>query len=183
MGTKYDKLNNKIIDFIEQQKIFFVASATSDSYINLSPKGMDSLKILDNNRVIWMNATGSTNETSAHVQRDGRMTIMFSSFEKEPLIVKLIGTAKVVHKNDNEWEKLSPYLPDMPGARQIFDLKIDFALTVCGMAVPFFEYKGERNDLKKWAKEQGDEGLKKYWEKKNQLSLNNEPTYILEKNT
>lgn len=183
MGTQLKKLNKEIKNFINEQKIFFVATATQDSFINLSPKGMDSLKIIDDNRVFWINATGSTNESSAHIQRDGRMTIMFCSFEKDPMIVKLIGKAKVIHKNDDQWKDVTSQLTLLPGTRQVFDLNIDIVLTVCGMAVPYFEYKGEREDLKKWAINKGDEGLKEYWAKKNQYSLNEEATNILEKNT
>jgi len=182
MADKHQALNENIEEFIKKQKIFFVATATEDSFINLSPKGMDSLKIMDKNRVIWLNSTGSTNESSAHIQRDPRMTMMFCSFEKDPLIVKLIGKAKVIHKKDEAWESLAKELPDIPGARQIFDLEIELVLTVCGMAVPFFEYKGEREDLNEYWKKQGNEGLEKYWKKKNQVSLNGEKSYIVEKN-
>ncbi len=182
MGTQYKSINKKIEEFILEQKIFFVATATEDSFINLSPKGMDSLKIMDNNRVIWLNSTGSTNESSAHVQRNSRMTMMFCSFDKEPLIVKLIGNAKVIHKSDAKWEELAKELPDISGARQIFNLDIEMVLTVCGMAVPYFDYKGEREDLNDYWKKQGDVGLKRYWEKKNTTSLNGLDTYIVEKN-
>jgi len=182
MATQYPSLNENIEKFIQQQKIFFIATATEDSFINLSPKGMDSLKIMDKNRVIWLNSTGSTNESAAHIQRDSRMTMMFCSFEKDPLIVKLIGNAEVIHKKDARWEELSKELPDIPGARQIFDLKIEIVLTVCGMAVPYFEYQGEREDLNDYWKKQGDEGLEAYWKKKNQTSLNSYDTGIVEKN-
>ena len=182
MGTPHRKLNAKIKDFINKQKIFFVATATEDSFINLSPKGMDSLKIIDDNRVIWINSTGSTNESAAHVQRDPRMTMMFCSFEKEPLIVKLMGKAKVIHKKDEQWEALAEQLPPMEGARQIFDLDIELVLTVCGMAVPYFEYQGEREDLTAYWKKQGKEGLEKYWAEKNQKSLNGLDTFVVEKN-
>ncbi len=182
MGTQYKSLNKKIEEFILDQKIFFVATATKDSFINLSPKGMDSLKIMSKTRVIWLNSTGSTNKSSAHVQRDSRMTMMFCSFDKEPLIVKLIGNAKVIHKNDKEWDELSSLLPKIQGARQIFDLKIEMVLTVCGMAVPFFDYKGEREELTNYWIKQGDEGLEEYWKKKNQTSLNGYETNIVEKN-
>jgi len=182
MGTQLQEINSEIAKFINNQKIFFVATATADSFINLSPKGMDSLKIMGGNRVIWLNSTGSTNESSAHIQRDSRMTIMFCSFEEEPLIVKLIGNAKVIHKNDKEWQELSLELPQIEGARQIFDLDIKIVLTTCGKAVPFFEYRGEREDLTNYWKKAGKEGLEAYWEKKNQKSLNGLETNIIVKN-
>ena len=182
MATQYKKLNKEIKNFIEKQKIYFVSTTTKDGYINLSPKGMNSLKILDDNRVIWLNSTGSTNESSTNIQRDNRMTIMFCSFEEEALIVKLFGKAKVIHKNDKEWKELSELLPSIPGARQIFDINLELVITVCGSAVPFFEYQGEREDLNNYWNNAGDNGLKEYWKKKNQISLNGYETLILEKN-
>lgn len=100
MGKQYETLSERLIEFIEQQKIFFVGTATQDSRVNISPKGMDSLRVLNNSRVLWLNVTGSGNETAAHVQIDPRMTIMFCAFEGPPLILRLYGTAKVIHKND-----------------------------------------------------------------------------------
>ena len=182
MGQQYSEISDKIKRFIEDQKIFFVGTATKDSRVNISPKGMDSLKIINKNRVIWLNVTGSGNETSAHIQENPRMTIMFSSFEGNPLILRLYGNAKVVHKNDTEWNELFPLFNSLPGARQIFDLTVDLVQTSCGMAVPFFEYVEEREQLKNWAVKKGDEGLKEYWEQKNQLSLDGKPTNIMSKN-
>ena len=182
MGTQFKEINKSIQGFIEKQKIFFVATATEDSFINLSPKGMDSLKIINGNRVIWLNSTGSTNESSAHIQKNSRMTLMFCSFDANPLIVKLFGNAKVIHKNDDEWNVLSQLLPSIPGTRQIFDINIETVLTVCGMSVPYFEYKGEREDLNQYWEQQGEKGLEKYWADKNQISINGYNTNILKKN-
>ena len=106
MGKQYEELTQEHIEFIEAQKIFFVGTATADSKVNISPKGMDSLKVINNRRVIWLNMTGSGNETAAHVQELSRMTIMFSAFEGSPMIMRLYGQAKVIHHNDSEWESL-----------------------------------------------------------------------------
>jgi len=182
MGQQHSEISDKIKRFIENQKIFFVGTATKNNRVNISPKGMDSLKIINKNRVIWLNVTGSGNETSAHIQESSRMTIMFSAFEGNPLILRLYGNAKVVHKNDTEWNELFPLFNSLPGARQIFDLTVDLVQTSCGMAVPFFEYVEEREQLKNWAVKKGDEGLKEYWEQKNQLSLDGKPTNIMSKN-
>ena len=182
MATKYNKLTDEIKEFIKKQKIYFVSSVIKDGYINTSPKGMDSLKILNDNRVIWLNSTGSTNETSSNIQRDNRMTLMFCSFEEQALIVKLFGKAKVIHKKDKEWNALSKLLPNIPGARQIFDVNLELIITVCGSAVPFFEYKGEREDLNNYWINAGEEGLKEYWKRKNTISLNGYATNIVEKN-
>ncbi|WP_239797581.1 pyridoxamine 5'-phosphate oxidase family protein [Candidatus Nitrotoga arctica] len=128
MGKRYEALSQRLIEFISEQKIFFVGTATGDSRVNVSPKGMDSFRVLKNNRAIWLNVTGSGNETSAHVQQNPRMTIMFCAFEGPPLILRLYGTARVVHKNDDDWGKLFAHFNPLPGARQIFDLSIDLLI-------------------------------------------------------
>lgn len=183
MGQQYSKITDNIKNFIESQKIFFVGTATADSKINISPKGMDSFKIINENRVAWLNVTGSGNETSAHIQEQNRMTIMFAAFEGAPMILRLYGYANVIHKNDDEWNELSVLFDDLPGARQIFDLQIDLVQSSCGMAVPFFDYVKEREQLNDWAVKKGDKGLEKYWQQKNQLSLDGRPTNIMNKNT
>ena len=189
MGQKYSEISDKLKQFIEDQKIFFVGTATADSRVNISPKGMDSLRVLGKNRVVWLNVTGSGNETSAHVQEKPRMTIMFAAFEGKPMIVRLYGSAKVVHKNDREWEELFslfnqiPGARPIPGARQIFDLAVDLVHTSCGMAVPFFDYVEEREQLNSWAVKKGEEGLKEYWQEKNEVSIDGKPTNVMSKNT
>ncbi len=182
MGQQYKELSNRDIKFISEQKIFFVGTATSDSRVNISPKGMDSFRVMSNSRVIWLNVTGSGNETSAHVQQSPRMTIMFCAFAGSPLILRLYGLARVIHKTDSEWNELFPLLKPLPGARQIFDLSINLVQSSCGMAVPYFNYDGERELLSDWATQKGEEGLKNYWEEKNQHSLDGIPTHIVEKN-
>ncbi len=182
MGQQYSEISDKLKQFIEDQKIFFVGTATADSRVNISPKGMDSLKVVSSNRVVWLNVTGSGNETSAHIQENKRMTIMFVALEGKPMILRIYGEAKVVHKNDSEWEELFSLFQPIPGARQIFDLTVDLVQTSCGMAVPFFDYVEERELLKHWATKKGDKGLKEYWQKKNQESLDGKPTNIMSKN-
>ena len=180
MATQYDELSDKLISFIEQQKIYFVATATDKSRINLSPKGMDSLKVLTKNRVIWLNVTGSGNETAAHIQINPRMTIMFAAFDGNPLILRLYGNAKVIHPRDEQWSNLYSKFNPLPGARQIFDVKIDMVQRSCGMAVPNYDYVSERGLLNEWASFKGDEGVEKYWADKNQHSIDGIQTKILE---
>lgn len=182
MGQICQEISENHRQFIGKQKIFFVGTATSDSRISVSPKGMDTLRVLDNNRVVWLNLTGSGNETSAHVQRDPRMTIMFCSFEGAPLILRLYGQARVIHHNDAEWQALYAMFEPIPGARQIFDLNVDLVQTSCGFGVPYYSYEGERDALFDWAVKKGDDGLKKYWEEKNQGSIDQIPTNIVAKN-
>jgi len=183
MGQKYSEISNKLQSFIELQKLFFVGTATVDSRVNVSPKGMDSLRVLGKNRVVWLNVTGSANETSAHVQEYPRMTIMFAAFEGKPMILRLYGQAKVVHRNDPQWQELYAIFGPMTGMRQIFDLRVDLVQTSCGMSVPFFDYIEEREQLSKWAMKKGDEGIRDYWQENNQISLDGKPTHIMSKNT
>jgi len=98
MGQRYTEIPDKLKQFIEEQKLFFVGTATAESRINVSPKGMDSLRVLNANRVLWLSVTGSGNETSAHVQENPRMTIMFAALEDSPMILRLYGNARVIHK-------------------------------------------------------------------------------------
>jgi hypothetical protein len=182
MGQRHPEITDKLKKFIDEQKIFFVATATAESRINISPKGMDSLRVLGPNRVAWLNVTGSGNETAAHVQEKPRMTLMFCAFEASPMILRLFGHARVVHKNDPEWDELVAVFKPIPGARQVFDLTVDLVQTSCGMGVPLFEYVGDREQLINWAVKKGEAGIKQYWEDKNQVSLDGRPTRIMEKN-
>jgi len=118
--------------------------------------------VLDANRVIWLNVTGSGNETAAHVQVNPRMTIMFAAFEGSPMILRLYGQAKAVHHNDSQWAELIAHFGQVAGARQIFDMQIDMVQSSCGMAVPLFEYQADRDQLKNWAEKQGEEGIQTY---------------------
>ena len=182
MGQQFNELSEKHIQFIAEQNIFFVGTASTDSRVNISPKGMDTLRVLDNTRVAWLNVTGSGNETSAHVQQNPRMTVMFCAFNGQPLILRLYGTAKVIHKSDPEWKDLFSLFKPLPGARQIFNVTIDLVQISCGMAVPYFSYDGDRELLSEWAIKKGDEGLNRYWEEKNQMSIDGIPTHIVAKN-
>lgn len=181
MGRQFRQLGADHIQFIAAQKIFFVGTATADSRVNVSPKGMDSLRVLQNDRVAWLNVTGSGNETSAHVQQNPRMTLMFCAFDDKPLILRLYGAARVVHGSDPEWHDLFGLFRPLPGARQIFDLAIDLVQTSCGMGVPCFSYAGDRELLSEWATKKGEEGLKRYREEKNQTSIDGIPTHIVAK--
>tara|TARA_B100000925_G_C21988288_1_gene465563 strand:+ start:875 stop:1546 length:672 start_codon:yes stop_codon:yes gene_type:complete len=178
----FNELNNEHIKFIKEQKVFFVATAVSDGRINLSPKGLDSLKILDKNRIVWLNLTGSGNETSTHIQQNPRMTIMMNAFEGKPLILRIYGTAKVIHHLDNEWTELINLFSYSEGSRQIFDLSISSVQTSCGWAVPEYRFIRERNILDKSNKVAGEKGIKKYWKKANTLSIDGIKTNIIEKN-
>jgi hypothetical protein len=176
MAKLYNSLTSRLQSFIENQKIFFVATAPEEGRINLSPKGMDSLRVLSNNRVAWLNVTGSGNETAAHILENPRITLMFCAFEGAPNILRLYGKATAIYPKDTLWSELAPLFPELPGTRQIFDIEIESAQTSCGMSIPFYEYQGEREQLIDWAKEKGETGIKTYWEERNKLSIDGKPT-------
>jgi len=180
MGQRFASIGERHLRFIEQQRMFFVATAAPDGRVNVSPKGMDTLRVLDANRVAWLNLTGSGNETAAHLRESGRMTLMFCAFEGVPLILRLYGSASVVHSRDAAWAERSALFPALPGARQVVELAIDLVQTSCGMGVPLYDFRGQRDALQVWARAQGADGIRRYWEAKNRLSLDGKPTGVLE---
>jgi hypothetical protein len=179
MGKRYDALNDKHVRFIADQRIFFVGTAAPQGRVNVSPKGMDSLRVLNRRRLAWLNLTGSGNETAAHVQDDPRMTLMFCAFADEPLILRVYGNARVIHPRDPDWRHLASLFAPLPGARQIFDLAVDLVQTSCGMGVPRYAYESDRPELRDWALRKGETGIRQYWETKNQRSLDGLPTHII----
>ena len=178
MGKQYNSISTELTEFIGNQKIYFVATAMEQGKVNLSPKGMDSLRIITPNRVMWLNLTGSGNETAAHLLHTNRMTIMFCSFEGKPLILRLYGTAKTYHTKDKEWDEFIGQFPNHMGARQLVDMSVDMVQTSCGFAVPFMDYKNERDTLEIWANKKGEDGIKDYWKEKNRTSLDGIKTGI-----
>ncbi|WP_378173202.1 pyridoxamine 5'-phosphate oxidase family protein [Aquimarina sp. SS2-1] len=178
MGKKLEELSNELIDFIRKQKIFFVGTAASEGTVNISPKGMDTFRVLNDKKIIWLNLTGSGNETAAHLIKNNRMTIMFCSFEDKPLILRLYGSAKIYHKRNLEYHQHIDLFQKMSGSRQIIEMDIDLVQTSCGYAVPFMEFKEERTQLKSWAEKQGEDRLEAYWEEKNKRSIDNFETGI-----
>ena len=176
MGKQLPSITPKLQTFIENQKVFFVGTAMREGRVNVSPKGMDSLRVMDANRVIWLNLTGSGNETAAHLLESDRMTIMFCAFEGKPMILRLYGSAKVYHPRDEEYQQYIDLFPTMLGSRQIIDLAVDLVQTSCGFAVPFMDFREERTQLTTWAEHKGEAGIKKYWQEKNSHSLDGHDT-------
>ncbi len=179
MAERFTRLDDKHKAFIREQHLYFVGTAGAQGYVNVSPKGMDSFRILDDTTVAWLNLTGSGNETAAHVLENGRMTVMFCSFDKQPLIMRLYGQATTVHPRDARWGELSALFPTYTGARQVFVLDLELVQTSCGYAVPYYKLNGERPTLTKWADSRGAEGIQDYWVEKNTRSLNDKETGIL----
>ena len=178
MADQFAALEERHIDFIKDQHLFFVGTAGKEGFVNVSPKGMDSFRVINNSKVVWLNLTGSGNETAAHVLENKRMTVMFCSFAKQPLILRLYGQAAAVHPRDKEWSDLAALFPDFTGARQFFELDIELVQTSCGYAVPYYELKGERPTLTKWADNRGRDGVEAYWQENNAKSLNDKDTGV-----
>ena len=181
MGKQYTQLPGNQADFIARQKIFFVGTAAADGRVNVSPKGMDTLRVLTANRVVWLNLTGSGNETAAHLRELSRITLMFCAFEGDPLILRLYGQARALHPRDPEWATLLALFPNFGGTRQLVDVAIELVQTSCGMGVPLLDFKAERDQLEQWAARKGPAGVQAYWQEKNQVSLDGKPTDILSK--
>ncbi|NIJ44713.1 hypothetical protein FHR24_001152 [Wenyingzhuangia heitensis] len=178
MGKKLPEITSELKEFIEQQKIFFVGTAATEGNVNVSPKGMDSFRVINSNKIAWMNLTGSGNETAAHLLQNNRMTIMFSAFEGKPLILRLYGTAKIYHPRDEQFNTLINLFPKTPGTRQVIEMEVDLVQTSCGFAVPYMDYKEDRSILKDWAQKQGDDKIKEYWLAKNTKSIDGFETKI-----
>lgn len=178
--AKFAQMEDVHREFIENQHIFFVATAAKEGRVNLSPKGMNTLRVLGPNRVVWLNLTGAENETAAHLADSSRMSLMWCSFDRNPLILRVYGNATAIHPRDGDWKDLSRLFPSLPGARQILDVAVDMALTSCGFGVPLFEHKGQRDTLIKWAEKKGKNGLSEFWKEYNDVSLDGKPTGIVE---
>lgn len=176
MGKSYEQLNERHQAFIEAQQMFFVATAGHEGKVNLSPKGLDSLRVMGPNRITWLNVTGSGNETAAHVKENGRMTLMFCAFEGAPMILRVYGQAREIQPGHESWGEYAAHFPDLPGARQIFELQIDMVQTSCGMAVPLYDFQDQRQELVRWAEKKGPNGIRDYWQEKNLTSLDGYPT-------
>jgi hypothetical protein len=165
--------------FIERQHLFFVATAPgAGGHVNVSPKGMDSLRVLDPLTVAYVDMTGSGNETSAHVVDNGRITFMFCAFEGAPLILRLYGRGRTVLPGDADWSMLAPLFPMRPGTRQIIVAQLDRVQTSCGEAVPRFGFVADRGDLVAWADKKGADGLAAYRQQNNRESIDGLPTAI-----
>lgn len=171
MGTQYDALNDQHIAFIDKQHLFFTGTAANTGKVNISPKGMDSLRVLGPNRILWRNFTGSGNETAGHLAQSSRMTLMWCSFTRQPTILRAYGTARTIHPRDKDWDQLAAHFPGQPGMRQLYDMKIEMVQKSCGYAVPFFYHAGERDTLEHWAQDKGEEGIKTYWAERNSQTL------------
>jgi Pyridoxamine 5'-phosphate oxidase len=180
MGKLHDSIKPAHKEFIEQQHIFFVSTAplSSDGRVNLSPKGLDCFRVISDHRVGYMDLISSGNETSAHTLENGRITIMFCSFEGAPNILRLYGKGITVLPGTKEWEDYSPHFKIFPSTRQLIIADIDLVQTSCGFGVPLYNYSGERDIHFEWAEKKGADGLIEYVQQNNLKSLDGLPTNL-----
>ena len=173
MARTYSAITDDLRAFIEAQQLFFVATAplAADGHVNVSPKGLDCLRVLGPLRVAYLDLTGSGNETSAHLRENGRVTLRFCAFQGPPRILRLYGTGTTALPGSPTWAELRPLFPDHPGARQIIVADVTRVQTSCGFGVPLYDYAGQRETLLRYAETKGEQGLEDYRRQQNARSI------------
>ncbi|MBW2268034.1 MAG: pyridoxamine 5'-phosphate oxidase family protein [Deltaproteobacteria bacterium] len=177
MGKLFSEIDERNAEFIRAQHVFFVATAPSggDGHVNLSPKGLDSFEILDGTTVAYLDLVGSGIETAAHLRDDGRIVIMFCTFEGPPRILRLHGRAEAVEPGDPDWEELLARFPVHGAPRCVVRAHLDRISDSCGFGVPLYRYEGERDQLPKWAERKGQDGIERYKAENNASSIDGLP--------
>jgi hypothetical protein len=179
MGKVLDVIDDRIRGFIEAQQMFFVATAPvdQDGHLNLSPKGLDTLRILGPRALAYLDYVGSGSETIAHLRQNGRIVLMWCAFAGPPKIVRVHGRGDVIEPPDAEFAEIrSLFPPDLPGVRSIVRVTVERVGDTCGFGVPLFEYVGQRSQLTRWAEHKGPEGLGEYQRNKNRVSIDGLPS-------
>ncbi len=177
MGKVTERVDEKLAAWLKRQRVFFVATAPlgGNGHVNCSPKGGDSFRILDPLTVAYLDLTGSGAETIAHLRENGRIVIMFCALDGPPMIVRLHGRGEVVTPGHHDFASLMAHFPQNPGTRTIIRVRITRVSESCGYGVPFFDYRGERESLDKWAQAQGAPTLEAYRQTKNARSIDGLP--------
>ena len=177
--TRFDKMEDWHQTFIAEQRMFFVATAAPEGRVNMAPKDADSLRVMGPNRIVWVNLTGAENETGAHLAESSRMTLMWCSFDKKPMILRAYGHATLTHPRDETWSELTAFFPLRYGSRQVIDLTVDFVLKSCGFGVPLYDFVTHRDTLRRWEEQKGEDGVRQHWADYNQRSIDEKPTGLL----
>jgi Pyridoxamine 5'-phosphate oxidase len=176
MAQFFEALDDKLIAFIEAQPMFFIASAAAEGRINLSPKGLDTFRVISPNLCVYLDITGSGNETAAHAKAGGRATVMFCSFSRNPLVLRLFGRTRNGAPGSALWAEYSALFEIYPGARQIIAIDIDSAQTACGFGVPEMTLARHRSTMNDYWRAKGEEGAADYRDKTNRVSIDGLPT-------
>lgn len=177
MADAKSTIDDKTAEFISRQKMFFVATAplAQDGRVNLSPRGLDSLRVLNSGQVAWADFVGSGIETIAHLRENGRIVVMFCAFEGAPGIVRLHGTGRAIEAADAEFEEWIGHFPERNGVRAVIVVDCERVSRTCGFGVPLMSFEGDREELPRWCEKKGDDGLIDYQRRKNAVSLDGLP--------
>src|SRR5918912_225890 len=177
MGKEYEEITPQLAEWIQRQRIFFVATAplAADGMVNCSPKGLDTLRVTAPREVAYLDLTGSGIETVAHLRENGRIVLMFCAFEGPPRILRLHGRGEVLAEGDREFAALLPLFPRHTSTRAIIRVRLDRISDSCGFGVPLYRYEGERTQLAAWTEHKGPKGLAAYRKAKNQRSIDGLP--------
>ena len=177
MGSFTESISDDTAEWIGRQRLFFVATAplTGSGHVNLSPKGLDTLRILGPNQVAYLDLTGSGVETIAHLRENGRATLMFCAFAGNPDIVRLYGQGRVTFPGDEAFDELVDRFDHRPGIRSVIVVEVDRVGTSCGYGVPLMDFVEDRDRLTKWAVAKGEDAMPAYWASKNAVSVDGLP--------
>jgi hypothetical protein len=177
MGRTADAIDPATADWIARQPVFFVATAPAgpEGHVNLSPKGLDTFRVLGPKEVAYLDLTGSGVETIAHLRQNGRITVMFCAFAGPPRILRLFGLGRVIEPGDDRFTALAEGFPDLPGVRSIISVALDRVADSCGYAVPRMDLVGDRDRLVRWAEAKGTDGLAAYQARMNRESIDGLP--------
>jgi hypothetical protein len=162
MAQVFERIDDRLREFIAAQPMYFVASAPlAGGHVNVSPKGYaDTFAVLDDHTVAYLDLFGSGIETVAHLRQPGnhRITVMFCSFTRNSKIVRLFGTGRAVRPDTEEFQSLKDHFNTAHiGIRGIVVIDVDRIADSCGYAVPYMELVGERPVLDKRAARRDDE--------------------------
>jgi hypothetical protein len=177
MGKLFDQIDQRLEEFIRAQRMFFVSTAplSAAGHVNLSPKGLDTLRVLDPQTIAYLDHVGSGAETIAHLRENGRIVVMLCAFDGPPRIVRCYGRGTVLEPQDPEFDRLRGLFPADPAGRAIIQIAIDRIADSCGFGVPLYEFEGHRSQIPDWAERKGPQGVHDYQVQKNRVSIDGLP--------
>ncbi len=177
MGRTWDAIPDHLAEWMPAQPVWFVATAplAADGHVNVSPKGDDTFRVIDPHTAAYLDLTGSGAETIAHTRENGRLTIMFCSFDEKPNIVRLYGRGEAVLPDHPDFAGLVARFPEKLSTRSVIRLAVESVTSSCGYGVPFMTLAGPRPMMDEWAERQGPDGIVAYRDRKNATSIDGLP--------
>ncbi len=181
MGTVHERIDARLRAFVESQPVFFVATAPlAEGRVNVSPKGVNgTFVVVDERTVAYLDITASGAETIAHLREpgNGRVTLMFCSFDRSPNVVRLQGRGRVVSVYDDDYAGWAARFEETRGARAVIVVDVERVADSCGYGLPLMEPAGERHLLPEHMERKGAEGLIDYRRAKNRVSIDGLPAF------